>query len=90
MQICVLKMKTILEPYPQYYVPSVIPELSTKQVMTCEYIEGLTIDECADQLDQTTRNDICLKFLDLMLRELFIHRYCKLYFDSSIYTNTYS
>jgi len=72
---CCDKMKTILEPYPQYYVPSVISELSTKQVMTCEYIEGLTIDECADQLDQPTRNDICLKFLDLMLRELFIHRY---------------
>ena len=83
---CCDKMKTILEPYPEYYVPSVIPELSTKQVITCEYIEGLTIDECADQLDQTTRNDICLKFLDLMLRELFIHRYSKLYFDSSIYS----
>ena len=72
---CCTKMKSILELYPQYIVPSVIPNLSTKQVLTCEYIEGLTIDECAEQLDQKTRNDICMKFLELMLRELFIHRY---------------
>ena len=71
---CCTKMKKILEPYSQFYVPTVIPELSTSQVITCEYIEGLTIDECADQLDQETRNDICLKFVELLLRELFIHR----------------
>jgi aarF domain-containing kinase len=69
------KMKSMLEPYPQYNVPNVILNLSTKQILTCEYIDGLTIDECAEQLDQKTRNDICLKFVELMLRELFIHRY---------------
>ena len=71
---CCTKMKKILEPYPTYYVPSVITELSTKEVITFEYIKGLTIDECADMLDQETRNEICLKFVELMLRELFIHR----------------
>ena len=72
---CCMKMKNILEPYPSYYIPSVVSELSTSQVLTCEYIEGLTIDQCADQLDQETRNHICLMFLELLLRELFIHRY---------------
>ena len=71
---CCTKMKKILGPYPTYYVPSVITELSTKEVITFEYIKGLTIDECADMLDQETRNEICLKFVELMLRELFIHR----------------
>ena len=71
---CCQRMKEILQNYPQYYVPAIIPELSTSQVFTCEYIEGLTIDECAEQLDQNTRNRICSMFLELMLQELFIHR----------------
>ena len=71
---CCTKMKMILESYPKYYVPAVVPKLSTKEVITCEYIEGLTIDECADMLDQETRNEICRKFVELMLQELFIHR----------------
>ena len=71
---CCMNMKKILELYPQYYVPNVMPKLSTAQVLTCEYIDGLTIDQCAEQLDQETRNKICTMFLELMLRELFVHR----------------
>ena len=67
--------QAILEPYPQYYVPEVVDEASTKMVFTNELIEGLTIDQCAEQMDQTTRDNITSMFLELLLRELFIHRY---------------
>ena len=44
-------------------------------VFTNELIEGLTIDQCAEQMDQSTRDNITSMFLELLLRELFIHRY---------------
>ena len=37
-------------------------------------LEGLTIDQCVD-LSQDTRNKITVTILDLLFRELFIHRY---------------
>ena len=73
--LCCRKMKDILQSYPQYHIPTVVSELSTSHVLTCEYIDGLTIDQCADQLDQDTRNRICVLILELMLRELFVYRY---------------
>jgi len=72
---CCRKMRSILDPYPQYYVPEVIDEVSTKMVFTNELIEGLTIDQCSEQMDQSTRDNITHMFLELLLRELFIHRY---------------
>lgn len=42
---------------------------------TSELIEGLTIDQCAEQLDQETRDEITHMFLELLLRELFILGY---------------
>ena len=72
---CCRRMRQILAKYPEYYVPDVVEELSTSQIFTSELIEGLTIDQCADSLDQETRNRICLMFLELLLRELFLHRY---------------
>jgi aarF domain-containing kinase len=42
---CCRKMRKLLEPFPEFYVPRVIDELSTKQVFTTELISGLTIDE---------------------------------------------
>jgi len=72
---CCRRMKQVLSDYPEYYVPEVVEEVSTKMVFTNELIEGLTIDQCADQLDQDTRNHIVKMFLELLLRELFLHRY---------------
>ncbi len=37
---CCRRMRRILKPYPDYYVPEVIDELSTKLVYTTEMIEG--------------------------------------------------
>lgn len=71
---CSERMRSLLARYPEYYVPEVVPELTTGTVFTNELIDGLTIDQCAE-LDQETRNRICLMFLKLLFRELFVHRY---------------
>jgi predicted unusual protein kinase regulating ubiquinone biosynthesis (AarF/ABC1/UbiB family) len=47
---CCRRMRKLLEPYPEFYVPKVIDELSTKQVFTTELISGLTIDQVPEIL----------------------------------------
>ena len=42
---CCRKMRSLLQPFPEFYVPKVIDELSSKQVFTTELITGLTIDQ---------------------------------------------
>lgn len=42
---CCRRMRKLLEPYPEFYVPKVIDELTSKQVFTTELISGLTIDQ---------------------------------------------
>jgi predicted unusual protein kinase regulating ubiquinone biosynthesis (AarF/ABC1/UbiB family) len=42
-------------------------EVSTRQVLTTEYITGLTIDRCVD-LPQDTRNHIAESILKLVFR----------------------
>ena len=42
---CCRKMRNLLKPHPEFYVPKIIDELSTKQVFTTELISGLTIDQ---------------------------------------------
>ena len=71
---CVRVMRRLLMPYPKYYVPVVIDDLSGRQVFTSELIHGLTIDECVI-LDQETRNEIVMNFLILLFTELFQFRY---------------
>ena len=71
---CSRVMRNFLKPYPNYYVPKVIDELSGTQIITSEFISGLTIDKCVD-LDQETRNQIVTNFLVLLLKELFEFRY---------------
>lgn len=71
---CTKKFKKILEPYPEYYVPTVYDELSTAQVFTSELIEGVPVDKCQD-FDMKTRVRICQLVLQLCLRELFEFMY---------------
>ena len=71
---CGTRMKEVLAQYPEYSVPAVFPELSTGQVLTAEYITGLTIDNCTE-LSQQTRNFIAESILKLVFRELFLHRF---------------
>jgi hypothetical protein len=38
-------------------VPAVVPELCSKQVLTSEFIEGISLERCAE-LDQETRDQV--------------------------------
>ncbi|CAG0884991.1 unnamed protein product [Cyprideis torosa] len=67
------RYKEIVEPFPEYYVPVIIDELSTRKVYTTELIDGITIDKCGN-LDQETRNNICFLILRLTMLELFVFR----------------
>ena len=41
----------------RFVVPKVIPELTTKRVLTCELVKGVALDECTT-LSQETRNNV--------------------------------
>lgn len=71
---CTKKFKELIEPYPYYFVPSVIDELSTGQILTTELIEGVPVDKCVE-LDYESRKHICMLVMELCLRELFQFRY---------------
>lgn len=71
---CTRKFKELVEPYPYYFVPTVIDELSTGQILTTELIEGVPVDQCVD-LDYESRKHICKLVMELCLRELFQFRY---------------
>lgn len=71
---CTKKFKELVEPFPHYFVPSVIDELSTGQILTTELIEGVPVDQCVD-LDYESRKHICKLVMELCLRELFQFRY---------------
>ncbi|XP_033127887.1 atypical kinase COQ8B, mitochondrial-like [Anneissia japonica] len=53
-----------------FTVPAVVHELSSKEVLTTELIDGIPLDKAID-LDQETRNMISLNILRLCLTEIF-------------------
>lgn len=69
----------LLSDLPDYYVPKVYPELSTKRVITTEYVEGKPIDLCVNE-PQEVRDYISGKFIELCLREIFIWRFMQVFF----------
>ncbi|EEB14442.1 conserved hypothetical protein [Pediculus humanus corporis] len=71
---CTKKFKKLLLPYPDYVVPDVIDELSTKQIFTSTLIEGIPVDQCAD-LPEKDREHVCILIMQLCLREIFEFRY---------------
>lgn len=61
-------------PHPQpFFVPRVISQLSTSHVLTTELAPGYSIDK-AKHLDQTSRDYICYRLLELTLKQLFVFR----------------
>lgn len=42
------KFRQMIAPYPEYYVPRVIRELTTSSVLTTEYVPGVPLDKCFD------------------------------------------
>lgn len=69
-----MRFKSLAAPYKDLYVPSVIPELSTKHILTSEWVNGLSIEEC-EKLNQDQRNKLATKIFGLTLRQLFEFRF---------------
>lgn len=49
-------------------------ELCTRQIFTAEFLDGISMEQCM-QLDQTNRNHVAEKLLQLCLTELFEFRF---------------
>ncbi|CAL8284094.1 unnamed protein product [Lota lota] len=71
---CARTFQALLRDDPFFYVPDVVPELSSRRVLTTTLVPGFPLDR-ATQLDQDLRNEICERILTLCLRELFEFRY---------------
>ncbi|XP_076311620.1 ubiquinone biosynthesis protein COQ8, mitochondrial isoform X2 [Tachypleus tridentatus] len=71
---CAKKFKALLDPFPEFFVPEVIEELSTKKIYTSELVHGTPVDKLIEA-DQETRNKISEWLLKLCLMELFVFRF---------------
>ncbi|TPX30955.1 hypothetical protein SmJEL517_g05609 [Synchytrium microbalum] len=68
------RMRTLLKGDSGFVVPKVVEELSTSQVLTSEFVEGVPIGETG-KLSQAIRDSIGDRILRLCLRELFEFRF---------------
>ena len=59
-----------LRNYPIFLVPDIIDDLSTKNVLTTTYFDGITLDRALDE-DQVTRDQIGKAILEVCLLEIF-------------------
>lgn len=57
--------------FPQYRVPRVIRDLTTKNILTTELVPGLPLDQCFD-LDEDHRTIIGRGVMQLCMQELFV------------------
>ncbi|CAF0810274.1 unnamed protein product [Didymodactylos carnosus] len=64
------KFQKFIIKHPTYRIPAVIDELSTKNVLTCTFLDGVSLDRAVDY-DQSTRDHIGHAILELCLLELF-------------------
>nr|XP_014091468.1 atypical kinase COQ8B, mitochondrial [Bactrocera oleae] len=64
------KFKQMIAAYTEYYVPTVIKDLTTGSVLTTELVPGVPLDKCFD-LSYEHRHHIGSSVLKLCLRELF-------------------
>ncbi|XP_024533983.1 protein ABC transporter 1, mitochondrial [Selaginella moellendorffii] len=68
------KFKELLAGEQEFYVPVVYDELSSKRVLTTEFVPGVSIDKVAT-MEQSVRNHVASQLLNLTLRELFEFRF---------------
>ncbi|KAK3696377.1 hypothetical protein QZH41_020250 [Actinostola sp. cb2023] len=64
----------MIENQTHFYVPEVIDELTSKQVLTAELIEGTPLDKITD-LNQDVINQVCRSVLELCLKEVFVYQF---------------
>ncbi|KAL7080368.1 hypothetical protein ACQ4LE_000270 [Meloidogyne hapla] len=65
-----VKFRKLLADDTNYYVPGIFPHLSTKQVLTAEYVEGKPVNQCLDE-PKEVRDWIATKSMALCLNEVF-------------------
>lgn len=70
----ILRFREILRDDPNFYVPGVVPSLSSKCVLTMEYVDGKPVDMCINE-PQEVRDYIAARFIELCLKELFVWRF---------------
>ncbi|EFA75709.1 ABC1 family protein kinase [Heterostelium album PN500] len=76
-----MKMKHLIESsssshLKHFYVPSIITNLTTKRILTSEFVEGVSIDQInTEQHNQKTRDWVSKNILSLCLAELFEFSY---------------
>ncbi|KAJ1650313.1 hypothetical protein IWQ61_008850 [Dispira simplex] len=71
---CLSRFRSLLADDPTFRVPQSIPALNTQRILVTEMLQGITIGQVA-QADQTTRNWVATKILELCLREIFEFQY---------------
>lgn len=68
------KFRELIDDWKDVYVPEVIDELSSKRVLTTEYVQGKPVDACLEE-PQVVRDYISTKFIELCLKEIFVWRF---------------
>ncbi|EME31783.1 ABC1 transporter, partial [Galdieria sulphuraria] len=69
------RMGQLLSGHPSIVVPFVVPELSTKAVLTTQLVkDAIPVDMVAAE-DQSVRNRVASLILELTLKELFVFRF---------------
>ena len=71
------KFKKLLAPYPEFAVPAVVPQLSSRHVLTTEWMAGVPVDQAGAPgvLEAAERDRIGERMLWLTLCELFSFRF---------------
>ncbi|CAN8031969.1 unnamed protein product [Ixodes persulcatus] len=72
---CARRFKELVRPYPEYYVPNVIDELSSGQVFTSELVNGIPVDKLVDSPQELRNKVVCYLLLKLCLLELYDFRF---------------
>lgn len=68
------RFQRLLSDSEGFYVPMVIDEISSRKVLTTEFVSGVPIDKVA-LLSQDTRNYVGRKLLELTMKELFVFHF---------------
>ncbi|CAD5217227.1 unnamed protein product [Bursaphelenchus okinawaensis] len=69
-----IRMRDHLADDDSFFIPGVFPNLSSKRILTTEFVEGKPVDECVDE-PQEVRDYISAKFMELCLKEVFLFRF---------------
>lgn len=68
------KFRSLLKDDMAFYVPEVVWDLTTKEVLVTELVRGVSLDALENE-DQELKNEVCEKLLELCLKEVFTFRF---------------